>query len=307
MKWLILLAIFLVTSVGFSQEENAKQQQKATTASNNAIYEANQDIAENKFADAEANYRVAISRSGENTAAKYNLGNAYYRNEHLDEALNRYKQAGEIAQVKDSKHNAYHNMGNVFMKNKAYDKAVEAYKEALRNDPSDEETRYNLALAKEMLKKQQQDQKQDKKENQDKENQKNQDNQNQNDKNQDKGNQDQKNQDKENQESRDKNQDNKNQKNQDKGDQDQKNQDKGNQDKPDKDEKGNEKQKPGEPDKKDGQPKDEQGKQQPLPSQLSPQQLKNILEAVNNEERKVQEKVNAQKVKGVKTKTEKDW
>lgn len=295
MKWLILLAIFLVTSVGFSQEENAKQQQKATTASNNATYEANQDIAENKFADAEANYRVAISRSGENTAAKYNLGNAYYRNEHLDEALNRYKQAGEIAQVKDSKHNAYHNMGNVFMKNKAYDKAVEAYKEALRNDPSDEETRYNLALAKEMLKKQQQDQKQDK------------ENQESKDKNQDKGNQDQKNQDKENQESRDKNQDNKNQKNQDKGDQDQKNQDKGNQDKPDKDEKGNEKQKPGEPDKKDGQPKDEQGKQQPLPSQLSPQQLKNILEAVNNEERKVQEKVNAQKVKGVKTKTEKDW
>jgi hypothetical protein len=40
---------------------------------------------------------------------------------------------------------------------------------------------------------------------------------------------------------------------------------------------------------------------------MSPQQIKNLLEAMNNEERKVQEKMNAAKTKGVKIKTEKDW
>jgi hypothetical protein len=34
------------------------------------------------------------------------------------------------------------------MKEKIIRKAVEAYKDALRNKPSDEETRYNYALAK---------------------------------------------------------------------------------------------------------------------------------------------------------------
>jgi predicted negative regulator of RcsB-dependent stress response len=49
--------------------------------------------------------------------------------------------------IKTSKHKAFHNLGNVFMKKKNYTEAVEAYKNALRR-PSDEETRYNYALAK---------------------------------------------------------------------------------------------------------------------------------------------------------------
>merc|ERR1711991_196942 len=80
-----------------------------------------------------------------------------------------------------SKAEAYHNMGNSFMKEKEYGKAVEAFKNSLRNNSKDDETRYNLALAKELLKNQQQnkddnkdknskednknDKKQDKKEN----------------------------------------------------------------------------------------------------------------------------------------------
>ena len=53
--------------------------------------------------------------------------------------------------------------------------------------------------------------------------------------------------------------------------------------------------------------KHEEQKPQPQPGQLSPQQIKNLLEAMNNQEQKVQEKMNAQKAKGVKVQTDKDW
>ena len=40
---------------------------------------------------------------------------------------------------------------------------------------------------------------------------------------------------------------------------------------------------------------------------MSTQQMKNILEAMQNQEQKVQQKINAEKQKGAKVKTEKDW
>ena len=55
-------------------------------------------------------------------------------------------------------------------------------------------------------------------------------------------------------------------------------------------------------------PKEEKQQQQPTePGKLSPQQVKNLLEAMNNEEKKVQDKINAKKQKGTKVKSEKDW
>lgn len=270
--------------------EQDKEKKKALRTSKNLTWEANKELSQNDFVQAEANYRKAIAKSGENAVAPYNLGNAYYEKETYNEAFSRYKQAGETATDKKEKHSAYHNMGNVFMKNKEYEKAVEAYKQALRNNPTDEETRYNLALAKEMLKKQQDE---DKK----------------NDKNQDK---------KDEEDKKDKNQDEKKdgENNKDnKGDQkDDKNKDKG--DEGDKGDQKKEENKNGEGDqKKEDQKKPEQGKdpsgqneqQQPRPNQLSPQQVKNLLEAMQNEEKKVKEKIDAQKAKGVKIKNEKDW
>ena len=49
-------------------------------------------------------------------------------------------------------------MGGIFHSQKDYAKAVEAYKESLRNNPKDDETRYNLALAQKQLQDQQQNQ-----------------------------------------------------------------------------------------------------------------------------------------------------
>ena len=255
-------------------QDDPEVDKKALMASQNLTWEANQELTDNKFVDAEVDYRRAISKSRANAVAPYNLGNAYYTNESYSEAFGRFKEAGELSSEKPSKHMAYHNMGNVFMKNKEYAKAVEAYKEALRNNPADEETRYNLALAKEMLKNQQ--------------------NQQQNDDN-----------DKDDEQDQDQKED-QNQGNQDED----RPEDKGEEGEDEDQQKDQNKKGDGEEEKeKDSQPSEgeEPQEKRPRPNQLSPQQIENLLEAMENEEKKVQEKMEARKVKGVKKKTEKDW
>lgn len=277
-KFILSFGLILIVFVFVQGQENTgveAEQEKALRRSTNTTWEANKELSENDFIGAEADYRRAISQSSENTAAPYNLGNAYYNRESFKEAFGRFKQAGELATEKGDKHKAFHNMGNVFMKNKEYEKAVEAYKEALRNNPSDEETRYNLALAKEMLEKE-------------KQNQQNQD------QNQDQDQKDQKEQNQDNQGNQDQDQDQQQQDQNQQGDQDK------------------EENKEGEGDQKQEQqkqPQQDEGEQQkqPRPNQLSPQQIKNLLEAMQNEEKKVQEKMDAKKVKGAKIKNVKDW
>ncbi|NDV41943.1 tetratricopeptide repeat protein [Flagellimonas sediminis] len=273
--------------------EVQKEAEKALRASTNLTYEANKELTSNDFVGAEAEYRRAISKSDKNVAAPFNLGNAYYNRESYGEAFGRYKQAGDAAEDKAEKHKAFHNMGNVFMKNKEYEKAVEAYKEALRNNPTDEETRYNLALAKKMLEKQQDEQKNDQDQKKDKQDQKDQEQDQNKDQKNEGGDNDKQDEGKQNEDE-----------NKDKGDQGENGQDKPEENqKGDGDEKKEQEKKPNEGD----QPQDQQQQQQPRPNQLSKQQIQNLLEAMQNEEKKVQEKMEARKVRGQKVKNEKDW
>ncbi|MGI9550906.1 MAG: tetratricopeptide repeat protein, partial [Aurantibacter sp.] len=256
MKFKLTYFLFLIGFSIFAQTEQEIEKEKAKdlTESTNLTWEANKEISEDNFVEGERDYRRAISKSADNVVAPFNLGNAYYNKETYSEAFGRFKQAGELAEAKPEKHKAYHNMGNVFMKRKEYEKAVEAYKEALRNNPKDEETRYNLALAKEMLKKQQDEQKQ---------NDENKDNKDQEDK-------------KDEQE-----------KNQDQKEDGDKEEDE-NEEKEDEGDKGDEKEeenKEGEGDQKDEQEKEPEEQQPPRPNQLSKQQIQNLLDAMQNEEK----------------------
>ena len=221
---------------------------------------ANDEYSESKFVDAEANYRISHSKFPKKSASAFNLGNSIYKQNQASEAKYAYIKAIENTKSRDQKHKAFHNLGNVLMKEKNYSGAVEAYKNALRNKPSDEETRYNYALAKKKLK--ENPPKDDKKKN-------------------------------------DKDKDKKDDKKKDDKDKDKKD------GKDKKDDKG--KDKPSDKgDKKDEKPKDE-GQPKPMPGGISKQRLENLLDAVNNEEKKIQDKVNAQKVKGKPVQTEKDW
>lgn len=133
------------TICGYSQEGA-----EATLLSDQYIYEGN-TIVEESFVEAEKNYRMALSEMPSNRKGAYNLGNAYYAAELYDEALARLNSVAKDGS-KSEKHRAYHNIGNALMQNKQCKKAVEAFKNALRNNPSDDESRYNLALAQQCTK-----------------------------------------------------------------------------------------------------------------------------------------------------------
>ena len=260
MKNAIAYIVVMITFFSFGQEKEMGQA-LALKKANDFVHEANQLINEDNFVSAEMEYRKAISEQPGNVTGTYNLGNSYYKKGNFEEALYRQQQAAKNAVSKVEKHKAFHNIGNILMQSKQCKEAVEAYKNALRNDPADDETRYNLALAKECAEQQQDENKDDQ------------------NKDEDKKDQDQK-------------EDQQDQK--DKKDQADENKDQGDQNKDEK-----------------GKPKEDQAKeynqQQPRPQQLSPQQIKNLLEAMNNQEQKVQEKMNAEKQKGTPVKTAKDW
>ncbi|MBD0831109.1 tetratricopeptide repeat protein [Aestuariibaculum sediminum] len=286
MKTVVLIILGVFTSLAHAQDdETQKQALLAQKKANSYVYEANSLMQDDDFVSAEMAYRKALSEQPEIVAGVYNLGSSYIKKGNFEEALYRLQQAAKSATDKSEKHKAFHNIGNVLMENKKCKEAVEAYKSALRNDPTDEETRYNLGLAKVCAEKQKDEDQQDQNDN-DQENKDNQDQQ------KDKEN-------KENQDNKDQG-DNKEDENKDKNDQ-------GDQDKKDGDDKKDEQGKPKEENEDKGEGEKEQQPQQPRKGQMSPQQIKNLLEAMNNQEQKVQEKMNAEKVKGVKVKTEKDW
>lgn len=275
---LLLLILFFGFQAG-AQENNKKDQREAEMY----LQEAEDALSENDFAAAEAAYRKAIAKDPDNPTAKYNLGNLYYNKEKPSEAGERLNQAGEIADSKETKHKAFHNLGNSFMRQEKYKEAVEAYKDALRNNPNDEETRYNLALAKKMLEEEQQQQ-EDQDDGEGGDNQEQEENQEQQEDQENQGGDGENEQEDENE-----------------GEQEEK-KDQGEQQEDENEGKGDKEQKQDE-----GGDQQEQPQPQPQQGQLSPEQIKSLLEAMNNEERKVQDKINAEKAKGAKVKTDKDW
>lgn len=102
-------------------------------------------------------YKKALEKDSTMAIARYNLGNALVRQEKAQDAMSEYMAAAKYATDKQHRSDIYHNMGVIFQASQQYDKAVECYKESLRNDPSNNETRYNYVLAKWQLKNQQSD------------------------------------------------------------------------------------------------------------------------------------------------------
>ena len=240
----------------------------------NHIFEGNEQASAELFDEAEMAYRRALSKAPEKPEALYNLGNTHFQEQDFDEAKQRFFQTQKFAENKSSKHHALHNLGNVFMKLKDYAKAVETYKNALRNNPEDEETRYNYALAKELLEKEEQNQDQnDQQDQKDQQDQDNKDDNKEGDKDKDSGKEDE---DKEG----------------DEGEDQEDKKDEGDQEKDKQPEQGDsEKEQPS----------------KPRQTELSPEQVKSLLEAMSNQEKKVQDKVNAEKVQGTPVRGQKDW
>ncbi|WP_298951897.1 tetratricopeptide repeat protein [uncultured Nonlabens sp.] len=276
-KQIIVVLVFL----GGYAFAKAQEKPSIDPVYENAIAKAQEYAKKGNFNLAEAAYKKAKAVNPKATDAAYNLGNLYYDHTKKYNASNNYIAAAEAATTKEEKHRIYHNQGNLLLENKEYKKAVEVYKKALRNDPTDEETRYNLALAKKEEEKQGGgggggDDENDKKDDSESDDQDNKEG------------------------DKDKNSDGKNdgKENEKEGD------DKKGDGEGDKDKDG----KPNDGKDGDGEPKKQDQKApQRVEGKMTPQQISQILEAMNNEEQKIRDKVNAKKAQGPAKKSEKDW
>lgn len=132
----------------------------AQKAERDYVRKGNRFFKDSVYVDAEVNYRKALEANPKSSIAMFNLGNTLLWQNKLQDAMDQYVAAAQIEKDKGRKAHIFHNIGVIFHSQKEYAKAIEAYKESLRNNPKDDETRYNLALAQKMLHDQQQNQQQ---------------------------------------------------------------------------------------------------------------------------------------------------
>ena len=153
-KPMAMLLLLIVPTLAFAQSD------RHFIRTGNKLYR-NQN-----YPKAEVEYRKAMSQNGSNAHAVYNLGNALMMQQKDSAAIVQLENAGKMEANKTRKAMAYHNIGTICQRHQLYGDAIKAYEEALRNNPNDNETRYNLALCKRLNKNNKEQQKQQQKEQQ---------------------------------------------------------------------------------------------------------------------------------------------
>lgn len=147
-KPMTMLLLLIVPTLAFAQSD------RHFIRTGNKLYR-NQN-----YPKAEVEYRKALSQNGSNAHAVYNLGNALMMQQKDSAAIVQLENAGKMEANKTRKAMAYHNIGTICQRHQLYGDAIKAYEEALRNNPNDNETRYNLALCKRLNKNNKEQQKQ---------------------------------------------------------------------------------------------------------------------------------------------------
>jgi len=249
----MILSLLIASHQLFAQEERGY------------VRKGNQKYIEGKYDEAEKEYSKALDIKNSLTEGVFNLGDVAYQKKDYEQAAKQFETAAMLAKDNQLKAKAYHNLGNTYLDAAQYDKSIEAYKNALRLNPNDMDTKYNLAYAQQMLKSNPQQ---------------NQQNQDQEDKDQ--------NQDKKDQQQNQQNQDQQQQAEQNQQEQQQQQQSQEQQ-----------------------QAKEDQAEQQqaqPKEGQISKEDAKRLLEALMQQEQKVQQQIVNKKLPPAEKKNvEKDW
>ena len=147
---LLLFFNLMLANVILAQQENP------------FIRQGNKQYEEGKYKEAEIDYRKALEKKPVSAKSSYNLGNSLYRQENYEDAMRNFSDAGRMMKDTDVKGRAasLHNLGNALLKDNKLEESIEAYKQALRLNPNDEDTRYNLTYAQNQQQQQQQQQQQ---------------------------------------------------------------------------------------------------------------------------------------------------
>jgi tetratricopeptide (TPR) repeat protein len=157
------------------------------------LRDGNRQYKDKQYNEAEVNYRKALEKNKQLKEGQFNLGDALYKQGRYEEAEKQFRISAEKS-TGISRAQAYHNLGNTLLKQKRIEDSIQSYKDALKLNPQDQDTKYNLEFARRLLQQQKQQQ-QNKDQKKDKKDQKqNQQQDQQKDQNKDQQKQDQQNQ-----------------------------------------------------------------------------------------------------------------
>lgn len=166
---LFFIAAVCIAGYSFAQEDHI------------LIREGNKNYEKGKYSDAEQSYQKSLQKKNDSYKGTFNLGDAYYKQGKYKEAINEFQILSNKKTSSDTLAKAYHNLGNSYLKNylsqpkmiandsmsadreKMLTNGIDAYKNALKNNPNDEDTRYNLSYASRLLKQEQKQNQQNKK------------------------------------------------------------------------------------------------------------------------------------------------
>lgn len=146
-KYILLILVVCVAIPVFSQGDNHR-----------IVRKGNSQYLDSLFNDAETAYRQAVKKNGKDPVAHFNLGNALLRQRNPKDAAAQYEYSAKLTKNPLYLAKAYHNIGVILQSQKQYGEAIKSYENALRNNPRDDESRYNLALCRRMQKNQKQNQ-----------------------------------------------------------------------------------------------------------------------------------------------------
>lgn len=146
-SYIVLTAVLMTVSAGALHAQ--KYPERKSIRSGNRAYE------QGAYPQSEVDYRRALEQSPESYEARFNLGNALYKQERHDEAAQIFQQLAQDTTRADHAAACHYNAGNALFGQRKLQEALEAYKNSLRQDPTDMDAKFNLAYVKKMLEEQQ--------------------------------------------------------------------------------------------------------------------------------------------------------
>lgn len=159
MKIYFYLLIILIGVTNITEAQNKKS----------FLKEGNKLFSDSSYNASEIKYRKSLEKDQDYFSASYNLANSIYKQERFDESSSLYESLQDNARNNHELSQIYHNKGNSLMKQQKTDLAIKAYKDALRENPNDEDTRFNLAYAKKIKQKEEENKDMENKEEENKE------------------------------------------------------------------------------------------------------------------------------------------
>ena len=146
-RWMLVISLsFIICHLSFVPARAQTDRQY--------VRQGNKFFQKGDYEHAEVSYSKAIEKNDRNPQAHYNLGNALMAQQKDSAAIEQFQKSGQLETNPLRKAQSYHNIGVMCQQHKMYGEAIESYKQALRLNPNDDATRYNLVLCKHLKKKQ---------------------------------------------------------------------------------------------------------------------------------------------------------